>query len=150
MSSDSSMRQGKTRLGVALWAFVAFKAMGVLWNVVYIAFVQFWAMPRLTAADSGGGMVGDFAADQEVRVVEVLLTVIGLALLLRRSAYARRFWIAYLALFCVGEFLVLMLGDDASGALFYLVTGTGWLAYWVTGRKPRDLALSGVWQRPKD
>jgi len=127
---------------------VVFKGLGVLGNLAYLVFSAKWVIPHLAAIDGGQQLVGEFISALIFPVVEIVASVFGIVLLLQRNRTCRRFWIVYLSLYCLVQFGEVMLGPEPGGASLFLITGLGWLIYWLNGRGPRELALSAMWFRP--
>ena len=138
-------RQSTPPLGPGLWLFVATRLIGIILNAVFLAFFVIWARPSVRALEElGGNTLGDVL----LPVVEIIGTVIGLALIFRRAPIVRRYWLVYLNLFCLAQVWQALVGFEIEGPLFFLVAGLGWLAYWLWAPRPRQLPLEGFWVHP--
>ena len=134
-------------LGLALWLFVVWKVGGILCNVAVLVLLVAWILP--TQASLSDGLVDpDSVANGLYLLLESAGGVVGILLLARRHRKMRLFWILFLSatsLFLLGDF-VWLAGEEI--LLPFIVTGVGWLIYWVVAKRPRELQLAGFWTTP--
>ena len=149
MDEVSGRRHTQLPLGIGIWTFFAWKSLGVLWALAYLGFSVLWALPQFAHAGAlAGEMQSAFEEELAIGAAEGVLTVIGLLLILRRSRFTRWYWIVTLALYCLARLGETLLGPEPFLPAVFLVTGVVWLAYWIFGRQPRELAFGRHWVRP--
>ena len=137
----------KPALGGVLWLFIMWKIAGILLSAAMLVFLVVWLIP--TQARLADGVVApDLVLEGVLLGAEVVATVFGIALILRRHRSMRRFWIGLLGVSSVVVLLVtLLLGRGEEEVVFLLVPTVGWLAYWTIASRPRELQLATFWTR---
>ena len=149
MTTDLPGASKRNGLGVGLLVFVIWKCLGVLLGLAYLAFGVLWALPKF---QTGGAEIATmrsfFVADLVLNAVEIAATLVGISLILRRHRSARLYWIALLVAYCIARVGEALFGLEPFTPAFMLLTGLGWLGYWILGRGPRSLALSRHWTHP--
>ena len=145
------MNRHQTRppLGPGLCFFIVTRILGILVNAVFVVFSAVLVLPAVAALEGGAGYAGDMIGDFLVPVAEIVATVIGLALIVRRSPSVRRFWLVYLCVFCMVQLWEVFGGLEPAGAFFFFAVGLGWLAYWLWAPRARQLPLEGFWAHPE-
>ena len=134
-------------LGPALSLFIAWKVGGLLCGLAMLVVLIVWILP--TQASLSDGLVDpDSVANGVFLLLEAAGTIFGLTLLVRRHRKMRLFWIAFLS-----TTSVVLLADfvwlSGEETLFpFIISGVGWLTYWVVAKRPRELQLSGFWAKP--
>lgn len=137
------------QLGIGIWTFFVWKTLGVLWTLAYLAFAVVWALPLFAQAGAiAGEMQAAYGEELAIDAAEVLLTVVGLVLILRRHRFVRWYWIVILVLYSVARLGEILLGPEPLLPAVLLITGVVGLAYWAFARKPRELAFGPYWVRP--
>jgi hypothetical protein len=125
-----------------IWVFVAFRSVGILVNGILLLLFCFYALPAFLAG-AGSEATGDLLLGALAPAGELGGVLVGFYLLLKRHPIVRRFWIGFHVLYCVVQLFALTVGDEFLGPAFFLITGLGWLAYWVVAETPK--ALPAQW-----
>ena len=144
----TSDNPSKPPLGFGLSAFLVFQALRVLFNLsaltsVFVAgrLSRLADMAAPTGFDTQENIMAEFYAEAVIIGIDVVATVFGLSLVVRRHQHMRRFWLVFLAIHCVMQL------DQLDAAVSFLM-GFAWLVYWIVAKRPRELQLSTFWQRP--
>jgi hypothetical protein len=133
-------------LDLGLLLFVVWKGVGVLWGLAYLAFGVLWALPRFQSTSAEAAELRSFfVVDLTFSSAELAATLLGIALVLRRHRMARSYWICLLTLYCLARVSEAVFGLEPITPALFLVTGLGWLSYWIFAQAPRSLALSTFW-----
>jgi hypothetical protein len=131
-------------LGPGLWAFLAWKGLGVFTNLFLVLVFGLWVIPAATQA-AGLEEAPDIWTGSIRLLLEAGFTCLGIGLVLRRHRLVRRFWLSFLSIYCAYFLADLVAQGPTDEGLFYLVTGLLWLAYWLWAPRPRELPLSTYW-----
>jgi hypothetical protein len=145
------MNQHQTRppLGPGLWFFIVTRVLGIILNAAFLVFSVVSVLPTVAASEGGAGYAGDIVGEILLPIAEIVATVVGLALVVRRSPSVRRYWLVCLSVFCVAQLWEVFAGLEPAGAFFFFAVGLGWLAYWVWAPRARQLPLEGFWAHPE-
>ena len=146
MTEQETSDRERAPLGPVLWFFVAWKTAGILFNVVVLLFSLLLVMPAVARV---GGDAGEAAADMPfdmaLLAADIVGTAWGLVLILRRNRRMRGFWIVFLGVSVAVMAFDLLFGSGETVVFLFLATTLGWLLYWLTAKKPRELQLSTMW-----
>ncbi len=142
MSDAPEYARGRA-VAPGVFFFVAYKLLGLVWTGGYLVLSSLF-FPVVAEAGFGA----EFASEVVWSVAELVLTAAGLVLVIRRHASSRRFWIVFLSLYCVAQLYGVFTSLEPAGAIFFVVTGLAWLAYWILGSGARELAFASYWFRP--
>src|SRR5262245_22169321 len=125
-------------LSKGLVGFLVYKFLGVLWDVGLIAVTVFWAIPH--QAQLSGPWKPNLVAHVVLPAVSSAAVIVGAILLIRGTAMTRTFWLLYLTLYSVAQFWQTTFAVTA-GTVLPLVGSLAWMAYWVYGRRPQQIAV---------
>jgi hypothetical protein len=134
-------------LGPWLWLFIVTRIIGVIMNAGFVLFLMLWALPAVASLEEGA-YAGDVLVDVLLPVAEIVATIVGLVLVLRRSPSVRRYWVIYLSLYSLVQFWQVFVSLEPGGPVIFFAVGLGWLAYWLWAPRARQLPLEGAWVRP--
>ena len=144
VAEESSLNARSLPLGPVLWSFIVFKCLGILLNVAFIVLLVFWALPTVSSLE-GGRFVPQLLTEGLLPLVEIVATIFGIMLVVRRATNMRKFWITFLLFYCLVQVVEVVVGLETSGALVFLSSGLAWLGYWTMAKRPRELQLSSFW-----